>query len=224
MIISEFYDYVRELVDANPRDFSDAEIARLANPEANYLYEIAIQGQHLQQTKNAIPTVLTYTMTAPFQQTDHNLWIERVEVSVDGGESFYRIDRTNNADFELWVNSCGGGSLTDQLAEDDARPTSFVQTSQGINIFPMAPSVITKIYIKDTPEIDWNDDNYEILLPNVPIQLLALGTAILYRDIQDVGRLNELKSQYNEKFRIFDKRIDKGGRVIQMRMRTHTVK
>ena len=224
MQISAFYNYVRTLTRANALDLTDSDIATLANPEADYLYELTIQGYHLQQTQNQTPTVLTFTQTVPFQATDNNLWIEQVNVSVDGGVSFYQIERTNNTDFIGYLDKCGGGSLTDQLAETDGRPTHFVQTSQGINVFPMAPSVITKIYIKNTPVIDWNNLSYNILLPKVPINLLALKTALMYRDINDTNQLAFLEKEYAAKFRIFEKRIAKGGRSMQMRQVSNEVK
>lgn len=224
MIISDFYNYVRELTRANTRDLSDAQIAMLATPEADYLYELSIQSYHLEQTKNAIPTVYTYTMTDDFQETPHNLWIERVEVSIDGGDTFYQVDKTNKTEFDDYTTECSNGSLTNLLAQTDGRPDKFIQTSQGIHIFPMAPSVITKIYVKDTPTIDWNDGNAEIILPNVPINLLALKTALMYRDINDTNRLEFLNNEYNNKFAVFMKRLSKGGRTIQMRQVTNKTK
>jgi len=223
MIISEFYDYVRQLTRANSRDLTDSDIEILANPEADYLYELSIQAYHLEQTAVTAPTVLTYVMTTSFQATDHNLWIERVEVSIDGGDSFYQIQKTNKTDYNLEAAECGGLSLTDQLAVTDSRPTHFIQTSEGINVFPMAASVTTNIYVKDTPVIDWANPNFEILLPNVPINLLALKTALMYRDINDTNQLQFLQSQYNDKFEVFQKRLAKGGRVIQMHQVTKDI-
>lgn len=222
MTISEFYEYVRTRTGANERDLSNDDIAILANPEADYLYELSIQASHLQQTKNQNPTVLTYIMNTNFQPTDHNLWIERVEASVDNGQSYTTLKRTNNAEYNLHKEECGE-SLTDELAKRNDKPEYFVQSSQGITIFPMSSEVITKLYIKDTPVINWGDTNSEILLPNVPTLLLALKTAMMYRDIDDIGRLTSIQNDYDEKFKAFTKRLAKGGRVIQMAQKNNTI-
>lgn len=216
MTISEFYTYVRGLTRANTRDLPDTEIAILADPEADFLYELSIQGNHLEQTANQTPTVLTFTMTDDFQATDHNLWIERVEASIDSGDTHTILTRTNKTEYDKYISECER-SLTDQLAVSDSCPTHFIQTSQGIHVFPMAASVDTVIYVKDTPVIDWTTGGNDILLPNVPINLLALKTALMYRDINDTNQLQFLQGEYAAKLGVFMKRIAKGGRTIQMR-------
>jgi len=221
MQVGEFYDYVRELTRANTRDLPDDKIAILADPEADYLYELSIQGHHLEQTENATPTVYTYNMSDDFQITPHNLWIERVEAKVSGHDYFTQMQRTNKTEYLAHLESCKN-SLTDELDEATNYdcPRYFMQTSQGIHVFPIDDPVEVKVYVKDTPEIDWNNDNYEILLPDVPINLLALKTALMYRDINDTNTLQFLERQYAEKFAVFEKRIAKGGRVIQMGMKS----
>ena len=221
MTTTEFFTYVRALTRANDRDLSNADIEILANPQADFLYELTIQGYQLEQTANATPTVYNFNMVTDFQITEQNLWIERVEVSVDGGESHYELKRTNKTEYNAYLKECNRNrSLTDDLVED-ADATHFIQTSQGIHVFPVrATGMDVVIYVKDTPSIDWGNPAYEILLPNVPVNLLALKTALMYRDIEDTNRLEWLQGEYNEKFRAFEKRIAKGGRVIQMRMVT----
>lgn len=223
MIISEFYDYVRTLTRANSRDLPDTEIAILANPEADYLYEISIQAYHLEQTKNQTPTVITYTKTGDFEPTDHNLWIERVEYAADG-ENYCQLKRTNKTEYLAMGCKCDSGSLTNDLISENCT-NYFIQTSQGIHVFPAGNSSggTVKIYIKDTPVIDWSDDNYEILLPNVPINLLALKTALMYRDINDTNLLTFLQGEYAAKFQTFEKRLAQGGRSIQMHQVTKTI-
>jgi hypothetical protein len=222
MQINEFYKLVRVLTRANTRDFPDTEIATLANPEADYLYELSIQGEHLQQTKNQTPTVLSFSnVTADFIPTNHNLWIERVEVSATGENNYTRLARTNDTEYNLHNDNacmCSDESLTDALTSKSC-PTSFIQTSEGLRVFPIpAGGLDVKVYIKDTPVINWTSGSYELKIPNVGNQLLALRTALMYRDIEKTGQKETLEAQYAIKFKTFNKRISKGSRIIQMGM------
>lgn len=217
MNVSDFFKKVRILTRSNSVDFPDSEIALLADMEADYLYELSIQGEHLEQTENQQPTVLTYTVTDNFVETPHNLWIERVEYSKDGVK-FKTLTRTNKTEYETILGCrCDTNSLTNDLV-DIGCADYFIQTSQGIHVFQLPNTTgKVKIYVKDSPVINWTDPNYEILMPKVPTNMLAIATALMYRDIENTNEYDKLFAKYTRWLETMKKRIGKGSRTIQMR-------
>lgn len=221
MIVSDFFEKVRILTRANQLDFPNNEIAQLADMEADYLYELSVQSEHLEQTKDQTPTVLTGTLTSNFVPTDHNIWIERVEYAADG-INFKQLKRTNKTEYETNMGCrCEIGSLTNDLISEECT-NYYIQTSQGVHIFPAGTTNgVYNIYIKDTPVIDWDDDNYEILLPNVPVNILVIGTALMYRDIENTNEYDKLFTKYDRYLQTHKKRLNKGSRVVQMKVKSH---
>lgn len=219
MNISNFYKNVRVLTRSSELDFPDDEIAILAQIEANKLYELSIQQEHIEQTKNQTPTVLPFNNVSDsfIPMDDHNLWIERVEYSRAGEENYSVLKRTNKTEYESFGCSCVNDSLTNNLT-DSGCTEFFIQTTQGIYVFPSGSTNIdVKVYVKDTPVIDWLDNDYEILIPNVAVDLLMIATALMYRDIENTNEFNKLKLKYDDLMSVHMNRLNKGSRVIKMR-------
>lgn len=221
MIISDFYTTVRILSRANEQDLPDEEIAVLAQIEANKLYEMSVQAWNQEQTKDQTPTVLSFTgVTTDFIPTNDNLWIERVEYKADGATFYKPLKRTNKTEYESMGCVCEPNSLTDALISTECT-NYFIQTSEGVHVFPIGSSaagIDVKIYIKDTPAIDWNDNSYNIKIPIIADDLLTISTALLYRDIENTNEFNKLKLKYDELMELYKKRLRKGARVFNMGM------
>lgn len=219
MTISEFYTTVRVLSRANVLDFPNTEIAIMAQIEANKLYELSVQAWNQEQTKDQTPTVLSFNaLISNFIPTDDNLWIERVEYSRDG-TFYYPLKRTNKTEYEGFGCVCTTGSLTDDLVADGCADY-FIQTSQGIHVFPIGGTTTgsVRIYIKDTPVIDWTDMSYTILIPNVAVDLITVATALLYKDIENTNGFNKLKIKYDDLMKVYQTRLRKGGHTFRMKV------
>lgn len=223
MIVSEFLEKVRILTRANEADFPDDEIFSLADIEADALYEMSIQAFHLEQTANQQPTVITGIVDDSFFETDDNLWIERVEYSRNDDEHYIQLKRTNKTEYESKGCSCGtgyyNGSLTYDMESSQYCANYYIQTSQGIHVYPRPNDTgRVRIYVKDSPVINWGDPNAKILIPNVSANLLAIATALMYRDIENNNEYDKLRGKYNQYLELYRKRLSTGSRGIKMKV------
>jgi len=217
MLVQNFYKNVRILTDTNEQDFPDSEIAVFGQMEIDKLYEMAIEGYAYEQTKNQQPTVYTLNVTDNFVETEDNLWIERVEFSRNG-KDYYTLQKTNKQDYEAMGCSCDSGSLTNDL-ESKTCANYYIQTSQGVHVFPIGDgSGIVKIYVKDHPVIDWNNNNYNILIPNISDTIIVTGTALMYRNIHNTNEYDRLYNVYQSFLKLFEKRIKRGKRMTKFKL------
>lgn len=204
------------MTKANELDFPDSDIFALADMEADALYEMSIQAFNLEQTANQTPTVITGIVTDSFFETDDNLWIERVEYSKDDDEHYVTLKRTNKTEYESMGCYCGD-SLTYDMETSEGCANYFIQTSQGIYVFPRPNATgRVRIYVKDTPVINWGVPTAKIIIPRVSANLLAIATALMYRDIENTNEYEKLRSKYTQYMEIYKGRLAKGSRSIQM--------
>lgn len=216
---------VLRLTRANTRDYTDTEIESNIDREYSMLQELLKKSQRVEWTGGNYPVLFDFGgITDTFIQTSPNLHIERVEVSINGGDSWYPVSRTDKTTYNTASanNSCycSKRSLTDAL-EDGGNPINFIQTTSGIQVFPIPEddSIDVNIYVKESEDIDWNNPLFVPNLPDFAHRLLTLKAALLYRDIEDTNELTFLKNDYNELYKVFLDHISEGGKVINMGMK-----
>lgn len=207
------------LTRSNERDYTDSEIQRNIDNEYYMLQEKLKRAWKVEWTGTELPTIYDLTPTSSFINTDPNLHIERVEVSADGGENWRRITRTTYHDYNLTSSgacSCQH-SLTDALA-DTSCTKHFIQTAEGLHIFPIPDSGIqVKVYARDDEVIDWNDPSFVPRLPRFAHRLLTLKAAMMYRDLEDTNELQFIFNEYNTLMAEFTKLNTNKGKVAQMK-------
>lgn len=202
------------LAGANTIDYTDEQIERNIENEYYKLQELLKNGQRIKWSPNQTirkQSEVGYTFNDVLTDED-NMHITRVEVSVDGGDSFYQIKRTDEISFKNEKD----GSYTDKLNEV-GDPKYFIQTTKGISVFPIPATYDINIYYKDDEDISWGSTN-EIELSRFAQRLVTLRAAMLYPHITTT-RLDACKIEYADLYQVFLSHIGEGGKVIKMSFR-----
>lgn len=211
---TELKDDVLFLAGANTIDYTDTQIERNIENEYYKLQELLKNGQRIKWTPNATinkQSEVDYTLN-DILTDDNSMHITRVEVSVDGGESWYQIKRTDEISFK----NENDGSYTDALNEV-GDPKYFIQSTNGISVFPIQETYSINIYYKEDEDISWGSTN-EIELSRFAQRLVTLRAAMLYPHITTT-RLDACKTEYADLYKVFLSHISEGGKVIKMSFR-----
>lgn len=209
---------VRFMTKTNAADYSDSEIQHNINQEYKALQDILKTQSRVEWADE--DSVIDLTMNISFASLPPNVAIKRVEVSKAGEDKFKTIKRTTYHDYEASsLNGCGfcGKSLTGALSHEGCTQ-KFIQTVEGIHVFPVPEDGMNvKIYINEDETIDWNDNSFAPRLPAFAHRLLTLKASMLYRDIEQVGSLEWIMSEYTNLYRDFMRHVKQGGKIINMK-------
>ena len=219
MTLDQLKQDVLSLTGANYDDYLESEIERNMEQEYIFIQHKLKSSFRIEHTANQTPTVLTFNTTTDFIPTDINLHIERVEVSSDG-QRWYKLDRTNKTTYNEGLSNntcrCDTRSFTDAIT-DPGCPASFVQTTEGIHVFPVPESGLdVRVYVKDSDTLNWSLGSSEPRIEEFAHRLLSLKASLLYRDIENTGNLQFILSEYSKWDNALNEHINEGGKVIKM--------
>lgn len=223
MDIQTMYKDVRLLTRANECDYTDEEICCHLQNEYKLLQELLNHEGKVEYTQSNSPLSYTVAGGTTFFNTDPNLHIQRIEVSTAGEDKWCSPTQTTYQEYGDFSSNCCGCDCNSLSAAMDGDgcvcecDKYYIQTSDGIHIFPNNDGTDVRIWTRGTDELDCNDPNYVPKIPAFAHRLMTLKAALMFRDIENTNELDFLLSEYNNLFALFNKHIKSGGKIIQMR-------